>query len=245
MIMKRIMFIVSGFLLTSWVLTSCSPKSSDTTPPATKLMLVHASANTPPLDFYVSNGYEDFKLVATNKTYQSTTGYLSATAGTYAVISDTADQNPANSFLTGQYIALNGGNGSSLFIIDSSASVVRGVHIGENLTKAAADSSGVRFFHFSPGAPSVDVFISSTTTPTFSNRAFLYLQSDNANAASTNFSRVLAGTYTISIREANTSNVLTTLQATFTGTKLYTLFISGFTTQTGEKALSARLITNE
>jgi hypothetical protein len=242
--MKRILFIVSGFLLTSWVLTGCSPKSSDTTPPATKLMFVHASAKTPSLDFFISNGYENFRTVAINQAYQSTSGYLTATAGTYAVLADTTNQ-VDNNILLGQYIGLSGGGGYSFFIVDSSAAVTRSILIGEDLTKAGADSAGIRFFHFAPGAPKLDVFISNTTTPDFSNRDLLYLESSDAKLASTKFGRVFKGDHTITIREAGTTNTLYSFNATFTATKLYTLFVSGFTTETGDKAFSAKLIVNE
>ena len=242
--MKRILFIAATILLAGQILTGCASKNSDTVAPRTKFMLVHASAKSPALDYYISNDGYNYSTIGTSKTYQSTTGYLDISSGNYAVIADTTSQLD-NAFLTGQFVSLGGGIGNSLFVVDSSAAITRSILIGEDLTKAGADSAGIRFFHFAPGAPKLDVFISSSTTPDFSNRDFLYKQSNDANVASTRFSRILKGNYNVHIRATGTTDDLFNLPVTLDGTKLYTLFASGFAGETGERAFSAKLIANE
>lgn len=240
--MKKTAFlpiVLASLLIVSLFITGCSSKSSDTPPPSTKVMLVHASANGPDsLDFLAFNGFT-IQNIATDQPYQSTSGYLLASAGTYSLISDTSWQTDAN-FLTQQIVTLGARDGYSLFVIDSSATAISSFIVTDDLSSPGADSSKVRFLPLSPTAPAVDVLINGAVV--FNSRTFY----DMTTSSNLSFARIKAGNFDIVVREAGTSNVLKTISAAeFKGNTSYTLFTSGFTGETGKKAFTAKLITQQ
>ena len=237
--MKRILFVAATFILTGTLLTGCSNKSEYTAPPTTKVLFANLSARNPSLDFYA--GVSTYPTVATAVAYQGSTGYMTATTGVYGVIADTAGQNDNNTVIA-QWVQLGGGNGNSMYIIDSSLTTTRAVVTTDIFSAPGADSAGVRCFNFAPDAPKLDIYIKNTTTPDFT-RDFLYRQTNEVNVASLTFRNFLKGDYTISIRQAGTTTELYSLQVTLASTKLYTLYTSGFINKPGTaQAFKAGLV---
>lgn len=242
--MKRILFIAALCVIAGTTMIGCSRNSSYTPPPATQVMFAHLSARNPALDFYA--GTTSLEKVVTGLNYKSSSKYLSAISGAYAILADTTTQGNDNYPVVAQYVQLGGGNGNTMYIVDSSAAVTRAVITVDNLTVPGADSAGIRFLHFAPDVNKLDVYVRGESTPDFSGRDFLYRQTNDANVASLTFSRFKQGTYTISFRQAGTSTELLSLPVTLTGGKLYTLFTSGFAAQAGTpKAFNAGLVAHE
>ncbi|SIT19079.1 protein of unknown function [Filimonas lacunae] len=223
-------------LAMSLLYVGCSSKSSTTTPPQTKILLVHAAAGGPDsIDILSYNG-SSLATIAYNQPYLTSTGYLDASAGTYLLLVDTAKQLD-DDYLTYQQISLSGGNGYSFFVYDSSATVTRTFLVNEDLTAPGADSSNVRFFHLSPDASRVDVAIGNDIL--YSSQGFYEISS-----SSLAFKKRLAGSTSITVYEAGTTNVLATLpEVVLKANTSYSIFISGFTiTDGGKKPLSVRII---
>jgi hypothetical protein len=99
----------------------------------------------------------------------------------------------------------------------------------------------VRFFHFSPNAPAVDIAVTGGPV-LFSNRKF---NDQSTNAALTAFTPLNAGTYNLEVRLAGTSTVALSIpNVTLAAGKIYTVFAKGFAGGTGAQALGAQIITN-
>jgi hypothetical protein len=128
----------------------------------------------------------------------------------------------------------------SVFAIDSVAKIKAAV-VTDDLTAPAAGKAHVRFFHFSPNAPAVDIAVTGGPV-VFSNRMF----NDQAtNNALQNFTPLDAGTYNLEVRLAGTNTVVLSLpKVMLTAGKIYTVFAKGFVGGTGMQALGAQVITN-
>lgn len=241
--MKRILFIAAICVIAGTTMIGCSRNSSYTPPPATQVMFAHLSARNPALDFYA--GTNSLQKVVSALSYKTASKYLEATSGVYAILADTTTQDDLTPVIA-QYVQLGGGNGNTMYIVDSSATVTRAVITVDNLAAPGADSVGIRFLHFSPDAPKLDVYVKGETAADFTSRDFLYRQTNEANVASLTFTRFKQGNYTIIFREAGTTNELLSLPVTLTGPKLYTLFTSGFISKAGTaQAFNAGVVAHE
>lgn len=247
--MTRILCVAASFLIAAQVLTGCSKQSAgDQRPPATKISVVHASARNAALDYFIVDIYNGGSArLGTAQAYQTNTSYIDISSGNYGFIADTTSQTD-DRYLLAYYVGLAAGGGNSIFIVDSSATQTRLVRTWEDLTPAGADSSGFRFLHFSPDAPKLNVVFTGTADTTVVNgQDFVYRQSANEVGTSSKFGRVLKGTHNISIRAVGTTVDLYTATVTLDGTKLYTLYASGFTAETGtgtQREFKAKLMSN-
>lgn len=235
MIKKNILFIITAFVMATGII-SCSSNDT-TTPPQTKIMLVHAAAGGP--DSIIVQAYNGttIQTVSTSQPYLKNTGYFSASAGTYMFIVDTANQLDAG-YLTYQVVTLSGTSGYSFFLYDSSRTAARTFLVNEDLTTPSTDTAHIRFFHLSPDAPAVSVSIGSNSI--FGNRSFYDMSS-----ATLKFTRQLKGTYPITIYQAGTTNVLATIPAaTLNEKSIYSLVFTGFADETGSKAYKATLFSH-
>jgi len=128
----------------------------------------------------------------------------------------------------------------SVFAVDS-VSKIKAAVVMDDLTAPASGKAHVRFFHFSPNAPSVDIAITGGSV-LFGNRGF----NDQATTASlAAFTPVNAGTYNLEVRAAGTNTVVLSLpNINLAAGKIYTVFAKGFLGGTGAQALGAQIIVN-
>jgi len=129
----------------------------------------------------------------------------------------------------------------SVFAIDS-VSKIKPAVVSDNLTAPATGKAHVRFFHFSPNAPAVDVAVADGPV-VFSNRTF----NDQATTVSlANFTPLDAGTYDLEVRLAGTNTVVLPLpDITLAEGKIYTVFAKGFVGGKNAQALGAQIIVNK
>ena len=220
--------IVIGML--ALAIVSC--KKDDPATPVAKLMVVHASPNAPAVDVRV-NG----TVALSNVPYPNNSNYLDVNSGSTNIkVSPTGTMN----YVIDATVPLDANKNYSVFAIDS-VSKIKAAAVVDDLTAPAAGKSHVRFFHFSPNAPAVDIAVTGGPV-LFSNRKF---NDQSTNAALTAFTPLNAGTYNLEVRLAGTSTVALSIpNVTLAAGKIYTVFAKGFAGGTGAQALGAQIITN-
>jgi hypothetical protein len=230
--MKRMLFQSLGIMVMMGVLTSCSKEDDVMAPATARVMVVHASPNAPAVDVRVNNG-----VALSNVAYPANSNYSSIGAGSTNIkVSPTGSTN----YVIDATVDLKSNMNYSVFAIDSVAKIKAAV-VTDDLTAPAAGKAHVRFFHFSPNAPAVDIAVTGGPV-VFSNRMF----NDQAtNNALQNFTPLDAGTYNLEVRLAGTNTVVLSLpNVMLTAGKIYTVFAKGFVGGTGMQALGAQVITN-
>jgi hypothetical protein len=230
--MKRMLFQSLGIMVMMGVLTSCSKEDDVMAPATARVMVVHASPNAPAVDVRVNNA-----VALSNVAYPANSNYSSIGAGSTNIkVSPTGTTN----YVIDATVDLKSNMNYSVFAIDSVAKIKAAV-VTDDLTAPAAGKAHVRFFHFSPNAPAVDIAVTGGPV-VFSNRMF----NDQAtNNALQNFTPLDAGTYNLEVRLAGTNTVVLSLpNVMLTAGKIYTVFAKGFVGGTGMQALGAQVITN-
>jgi hypothetical protein len=224
--MKKTLFSLLGSLAVIAGVVSCNTKDQNPTPPIATFGIVHASPDAGNVDVYVGGN-----LAAQNFAYGADTGYFAVTPGTYTLqFAPTGTTN----FVINTNIMLSPATTYSIFAIDS-LSAIKAAVVTDSFTTPSTDSVRVRFFHFSPDAPAVDVAIAGGST-LFGNRTF---NDQSANASYQSFTTIAAGTYNLEVRTAGTSTVVLPVPAiTLEGGKVYTLYAKGFLTGTGTQSLA-------
>jgi hypothetical protein len=193
--MKRILLNSLPLLLLIGFLTSCSKEDDVMAPATARVMVVHASPNAPAVDVRVNN-----TVALSNVAYPANSSYTSINAG-----STNLKVSPAGStnYVIDATVDLKSNMNYSVFAIDSVAEIKAAV-VMDDLTTPAAGKAHVRFFHFSPNAPAVDIAVTGGPV-VFSNRMF----NDQAtNASLSNFTPLDAGTYNLEVRLAGTNTVV-------------------------------------
>ena len=213
-------------------LLSCDKDDEDDNMAQAKVMVVHASPNAPAVDVRVND-----QTALTNVAYPSNSTYLAVNAGSANLkVSPTG----TTTNVIDATVTLNGNTNYSVFAIDSVAKIKAAI-VQDNLATPAAGKAHVRFFHFSPNAPSVDIAVAAGPV-LFPNRIF---NDQSSNASVANFTPVDAGTYTLEVRPAGTATaVLTIPNVQLVAGKIYTVFAKGFLGGTGTQALGAQIIAN-
>jgi hypothetical protein len=129
----------------------------------------------------------------------------------------------------------------SVFAIDS-VSKIKAAVVMDDLAAPASGKAHVRFFHFSPNAPAVDIAVTGGSV-LFAGRSF---NDQAANPARANFTPLNAGTYNLEVRLAGTNTVVLSVPGVpLADGKIYTVFAKGFVGGTGSQALGAQLIVNK
>jgi len=216
----------------------CSDDKTTTPPAATpqaKLLVVHASPNAPGVDLLIDNAIINTAAL----TYLNNTGYLSANAGTRNV---KVNVTGTSTTVIAADLALAENKNYSVFAIDS-VSKITPIVTEDNLAAPASGNAHIRFIHLSPNAPAVDVSVvgQAVGVGLFLNRSF----NKSITASQSAFTPVLAGTYNLEVRVANTTTVaLAVGNVTLTAGKIYTIYARGFLTGTGSSALGATIIAN-
>lgn len=228
--------IASAFIivLTTMIVGCSDDTNPTTTTPVSKanVMVTHASPNAPGVDLLV-----DGIVAGTNLTFPNSTAYLSVNSGTRNIkvkVTGTPDT------VIKADVPFEKDVNYSIFAVDS-VTKISPVVVTDNLTMPASGKSHIRFFHFSPNAPAVDVAVTGGPV-LFSNRTF------NKTVTSTEmvFTPVDAGTYNLEVRLAGTTTVVLSLPGIVLGNgKIYTVFAKGFVGGTGTQALGAQIIVNK
>lgn len=134
---------------------------------------------------------------------------------------------------------------STVFLIDSTTRVggQRVVRVTETLTPApAAGKARVRFLHFSPNAPEVQVVnVTGAPATLFSARRYNELNRGSANFA--NFTEIDAGTFNLEVRlTSDNTPVLTLNGVNFASGKFYTVYARGLVGGAAGQELGASII---
>jgi hypothetical protein len=230
--MKRILLHSLSLLLLIGFLTSCSKEDDVMAPAMARVMVVHASPNAPAVDVRVNN-----TVALSNVAYPANSSYTSINAGsTNFKVSPTGSTN----YVIDATVDLKSNMNYSVFAIDS-VSKIKAAVVMDDLTTPAAGKAHVRFFHFSPNAPAVDIAVTGGPV-VFSNRMF---NDQSTNVSLSNFTPLDAGTYNLEVRLAGTNTVVLSLpNVMLAAGKIYTVFAKGFAGGTGMQALGAQIIVN-
>lgn len=181
---------------------------------ASYIRVLHASPDAPAVDVYA-----DGKLIASNLAYRDFTEYVEVTPGTYNIkvypagtqtnpVINTSLNIPDRSILT---VAAVGrlANIKLRVVPDTPMSIPPG-------------KTFLRFAHFSPNAPNVDITLPDGTV-LFSNVAYSEV---------TDYKSINPGTYTLQARVAGTGNVVLTVpNQTLLPNKFYTAYAVGLVGQ--------------
>jgi hypothetical protein len=230
--MKTSVWKFLGLVLFTILLVSCNKDDNDDNMAQARIMVVHASPNAPAVDVRVNN-----QVALTNVAYPSNSAYTAVNAGSTNVkVSPTGTM----TYVIDANVTVDANSSYSIFAVDSVARIKAAV-VTDNLSAPAAGKAHVRFFHFSPNAPAVDIAVAGGAV-LFPDRNFND-QGTNANVA--NFTPVDAGTYTLEVRAAGTTtSVLSIPNVTLQAGKIYTAFAKGLVGGSGTQALGAQIIAN-
>lgn len=234
MVKMRNIILAAFLFVVSTIAVGCSDDSNpmNTVESKSNVLVAHASPNAPGVDLLV-----DGSVAGTNLLFPNNTGYLKVNSGDRNIKvnvtgTTTTVINATVPFAQDMYY--------SVFAIDS-VSKISPVVVTDNLTAPASGKSHIRFFHFSPDAPAVDVAVTGGPV-LFSNRTF------NKSVTNTEmaFTPVDAGTYNLEVRLAGTTTVVLSLPGVvLENGKIYTVFAKGFVGGSGTQALSAQIIVNK
>jgi hypothetical protein len=222
-----IFFMVALLGLTA---VGCSSDDDDVPVQNARVMVVHASPNAPAVDVRINNA-----VALTNVAFPANSPYNSVPAGTTNIKVSPAG---TTTYVIDANVDLVANTNYSVFAIDS-VSKLKAAVVTDNLTAPAAGKAHVRFFHFSPNAPGVDIAV--TNGPVlFGNRLF---NDQGTNTGAIAFTPVDAGSYNLEVRLAGTQTVVLPLpNISLTAGKIYTVFARGFVGGTGNQALNAQVI---
>lgn len=234
MVQMRNIITAVFILALSTILMGCSDDSNPTTMTESKsnVLVTHASPNAPGVDLLV-----DGTVAGTNLTFPNNTGYLSVNSGTRNI---KVNVTGTSTSVINANVPFDKDMNYSIFAIDS-VSNISPIVVTDNLTMPASGKSHIRFFHFSPNAPAVDVAVTGGPV-LFGNINF------NKTVSSTQmaFTPVDAGTYNLEVRLAGTTTVVLSLPGIILENgKIYTVFAKGFVGGTGAQALGAQIIVNK
>jgi hypothetical protein len=230
--MKKIIVHVFAAVTVLVAFTACNKDDDNSDAMKSQVMVVHASPNAPNVDVRINNA-----VALTNVAYPANSGYTQVNSGSTSIkISPTG----TTTYVIDGNVNLEANKNYSVFAIDS-VSKIKAAVVMDDLTAPASGKAHVRFFHFSPNAPAVDIAVTGGPV-LFSNRSF---NDQSSNPAVANFTPLNAGTYNLEVRAAGTNTVVLALpNVALTAGKIYTVFAKGFLGGTGTQALGAQIIAN-
>eukprot|EP01123_Difflugia_compressa_P010841 TRINITY_DN408_c0_g1_i2.p1 TRINITY_DN408_c0_g1~~TRINITY_DN408_c0_g1_i2.p1 ORF type:complete len:215 (-),score=45.98 TRINITY_DN408_c0_g1_i2:149-793(-) len=106
---------------------------------------------------------------------------------------------------------------------------IKPIILTDDLTIPSSGRAAVRFAHFSPDAPAVDVVVKGGAT-LFSNIAF---------GSATTYIQLNPGSYTLQVKISGTSTVALEVPATLQPERIYSIFAEGLVTSGGKTPLKA------
>lgn len=232
--MKRNLIKLSGLVAVVAMVSSCNPTGSGGTPsqPASAILVAHASPDAGAVSVTLNGG------TVNSFPYAGYTPYDIVNAGTqtfYVTKTGVSGTLLDTTFTTAE------GKYYSLFLIDS-VSKLKAAIIQDPVSAVPVDSAKIRFLHFAPAAPAVDLALTGGAVLS-ANRHF---NDQKASAAFTDFAQVKAGNYNLEIRKAGTNEVLVTLPAVnFQSQNIYTIFSKDSTNTSGAKLVSYKVLRHQ
>jgi Domain of unknown function (DUF4397) len=222
------------------ITSGCVKKDPETK--IAQVLLVPLSPNATPCDFSI-NG----TIYATTVGYSTTTGTIRYTLPYYTIEPKSGSMVAYN--VTGSPTKfasvtkdLQDDNVYSTFFIDS-VSKGKAVIVTDDLSDPTPGKVKIRFFHFSPNVPAVDVVIQGTTSKLFANRSF---NDQVANTANEKFIEIDPGNYAFLFNVTATgATAYTTSSQTFLPDRIYTIAARGFAGGAGSQALGAWVYPNK
>lgn len=223
--MRRTLSFFSVFILICLGFISCKLGDSNTpSSPAAAILSVNASPNSGTVDVLL-NGTPFISQIP----YGNFSAYSQVTPGNYVL---RIGASGSSTMIDTNFQPLEG-NYYSIFVVDS-VSKMKPAIVTDKITATSSDSSMIRFFHFSPNTPSVDLVLSDGTL--LSGARTFNDQSKTASYQS--FTRVKAGDYNLEVRSSGTGSVLVpTKTYNLKGGSTYTIFLKGFEGGTGTQTL--------
>lgn len=231
---------IPAILISLVLLSGMSCIKKDPIMRISQVLLVPLSPNALPVDFSINN-----EIFATTVGYSTTVGtvtyslpYYTITPGSTIIKYNVTGQTTSYASATKELLD---DNAYSTFLIDS-ASKAKLVIVNDDLLKPTPGKVKIRFFHFSPNAPAVDISNAVSGTAIFTNRSF---NDQNTNEALQDFIEIDPGTYTFAFKAAGTNTVVyTTAARTLLPDRIYTLAARGFVGGTGNLALGGWIYAN-
>lgn len=224
--------IVKAVLLLAIPMLFVACDKDDDNPPKSRILVVHASPDAPGVDVRVNNS-----IALSNFEYPAASGYVEVNSGATNI---KVSPMSTTTYVIDATVDLEANKNYSVFAIDS-VSKIKAAVVEDDVTPPAAGKAHVRFFHFSPNAPAVDIAVQGGPV-LFANRSF----NDQSTSASViNFTPVDAGTYNLEVRLAGTPDVVLSVPGvSLSAGKIYTVFAKGFVGGTGPQSLGAQVINN-
>lgn len=228
--------LLTGILITGFF--SCIKK--DPIARITQVLMVPLSPDALSVDFSINN-----TLFATTVGYSSTTGTVTYTLPYYTITPGSTEvkynlTGTPNPYASATATTMED-EAYSTFLIDS-AKRAKLAWVYDDLTEPTPGKVKIRFFHFSPNAPAVDVVAVATGAKWFANRTF---NDQEGKSDLQSFIEVDPGVYTFAFRLANTTTAAyTTSNITLLPDRIYTLAARGSVGGTGNKALGAWVYPN-
>jgi hypothetical protein len=216
--------------------------------PSTQVLMVPLSPNSPPVDF-VLNGIRQAVTVNYSSTVGTTTyslPYYTINAGNTELSYNLTGGNNKLAFAVSN---LGADQAYSTFMIDSVGKAKLAL-VSDNLAEPTPGKVKIRFFHFSPNAPAVNVAfapviggVTGTYANLFNNRSF----NDQAAVANLQqFIEIDPGLFTFQFRlVSNGTAAYTTSSVNLLPDRIYTLAARGFVGGAGNLALGAWVYPNK
>lgn len=212
---NKIAFFVIGILTLS--LSGCLDNDNEAPEPQPRAFVsfYHGSPDAPDLDVLVNSQ----KIFTEPLQYSDYTNYVAINPGNFRIAFT-----PVNSIVPKIDTALTFQEDKiySVFAINS-LQQIEVLVLQDSLVSPAAGKSRVRFIHLSPDAPAVDMATTGTTgTPLFTNVAFKGV---------TEFQDINAGSLSLQVTAAGTSNVLKSVSnVNLVSGRIYTFVFRGLVT---------------
>ena len=188
------------FLVAALVIIMASCLDDDTAPvepaPVSYVSIYHASPDAPGLDIVV----DDRQINTNSFDYSDFSGYLNFRTGDRNF--KLTATNAANTFIDTTFTFVDG-KAYSVFIADKVASI-EAVLLADSAAQPAAGKAMLRFIHLSPDASAVDIVSDKLAD----GQAFKGKGFKNAS----NFTEVDASSYSFTVKEAGTDEVLLTAE---------------------------------
>jgi 2',3'-cyclic-nucleotide 2'-phosphodiesterase (5'-nucleotidase family) len=199
---------------------------------------VHAAPDTPAVDVAIQDSTATTQTLD-NVTFFTASDYLSKPAGDtlVQVISPTGGL-VTESVVLSRSFTLQPGKDYTVAVVGlTTTNTLTITAIEDNLTPPLAGNANVRVYHFSPGAPAVDIVNVDTDETLVSDLAFPNASAYNTNIGQTSelfdttardYLALGSGSYTISVRAAGTdTDVLTVPDLSLEAGNVYSVFAVG------------------
>ena len=194
---------------------------------STQIKVVHASPDAPAVDLYL----DGIKVNQAGLPFPQNTGYLDIAAGTRNIM-----VNASGTDLTviDADVTFRANSNYSIFAVDYLGNISP-IVLMDDLTMPASGTAHVRFMHYSPDAPSVDITLPDGTI-VFGDYEF---------KEASDFTPLPSGNYDLQVRLAGTDTIVLELNGlNLESQKIYTVFAKGLVGGTEDQALGAEIILN-